>query len=64
MDSSGVMLVISVVLFSFLLGALVMRGPVEQRAMDTVHATLEARCVEGEQYSRDLLECVIPRHGR
>lgn len=33
-------------------------------AMIEVHATLETRCVEGEQYSRDLLACVITRQGR
>jgi hypothetical protein len=36
----------------------------DARAMDRVHATLETRCVEGEQYSKDLLACVVPRHGR
>lgn len=35
-----------------------------EQSMETVHATLEPRCVESEVYSRDLLACVITRQGR
>jgi hypothetical protein len=64
MSESWVFVAVLLIIMCLFIGGSLGANAAREPPMEEVHTALSARCVEGEQYSKDLLSCVIARPGR